>query len=58
MDKDEETPEIEKMSEVDQHPGVHAESNPEEQDDLQRLYGEPDEEGIYGRPVEQDEGVA
>lgn len=57
MDKDAKAPEIEKMSEVDQHPGVHAKSSPEEQDVLQELYGKPDENGIYGRPVDRDEEV-
>lgn len=39
--------EIDKMSEVDANPRVHEDSTLEEQALLKKLYGDPNEDGVY-----------
>jgi len=36
-----------RMSEVDVHPGVHRATEPDEEQVLRELYGEPDQDGIF-----------
>ncbi|WP_395110002.1 hypothetical protein [Actinomadura sp. SCN-SB] len=37
----------EEMEHVDVHPDVHRATEPDEEDVLRELYGEPDENGFY-----------
>lgn len=42
-----ELPEAAHIDQVDVHPDVHRATEPDEEQVLRHLYGEPDEEGFY-----------